>query len=113
MAFEKDDPRINRSGRPKGSRNKVKAQRDISNAIAEGKSLQDMVDWLSGRLDDDKISETQKGKYAQELIKLKLELAKIEFKSFEVDNPKEKVSKDKPKGDVRQFPKAVFQSKSN
>jgi hypothetical protein len=111
MAFEKNDPNINRGGRPKSARNKVSAQRDITNALAKGKSLEDMVVWLSDKIDDLKVSDPQKAKFMTELIKLKLELTKIELKIVENTNPipKPKQDTDKPKssGEVIQA-KAVF-----
>lgn len=91
--FQKGDERINRGGRPKNARNKINAKRDISEAIAKGKSLEDMVSWLSDRIDDaakpdSKVSESQASKYVTELIKLKLALATIELKIMEEDNSK-------------------------
>jgi len=107
MPFVKGDPRINRKGRLDGARNKVNAQRDISKAVSSGKSLQDIVVFLSEKLDDDKISETQKNKYLEQLIKIKLDLAKQEIKLLEENTPKQ--DQPKPKGEVI-YPKAVFKS---
>lgn len=109
MPFEKDDPRINRGGRPKSSRNKVSAQRDITSALAKGKSLEDMVEWLSNKIDDKAITDPQKAKFMTELIKLKLELTKIELKLVEQESPKQKPSSDiKPTDGKVVQAKAVF-----
>ena len=73
----------NPNGRPKGARNKFHADREIANAVASGLSFKDIVDLLVSRIQDDKVTDTQKSKYLQMLIDLKIKLSDREMKEIE------------------------------
>ena len=107
IPFAKKDPNINKNGRPRGSRNKVNADRDISNAMSSGMSLEEIVILLSEKIIDDEVSDVQKNKYLQQLITLKLALSKEELKILESKVTKP-VSSKKKTGEVKEFPKAIF-----
>jgi len=103
----------NSEGRPRNSRNKVNPQDEISKAMASGMSLQEMVVWLSNKITIDpedeklKLTDAQKTKYLVMLIDLKKFLSKEDLARLP-KTPKE--SKAVTKGEVKQFPKAVFKS---
>jgi hypothetical protein len=109
MPFEKGQSG-NINGRPRNSKNKVNPQDEISKAMASGMSLQDMVVWLSEKITldpEDKLSDSQKTKYLTMLIDLKKFLAKEDLvrEGKTLPNTSSKV-----KGEVKQFPKAIFKS---
>lgn len=78
----------NPNGRPKGARNKFHADREIANAVASGKSFKDIIDLLTSRIDDESVTDTQKTKYLQMLIDLKLKLSDRELKAIEEEEKK-------------------------
>lgn len=86
----------NPNGRPKGARNKFHADREIANAVASGKSFKDIIDLLTSRIDDDSVTDTQKTKYLQMLIDLKLKLSDRELKAIE-EEEKKKAAKEAAK----------------
>jgi hypothetical protein len=112
MPFEKGQSG-NINGRPRNSKNKVNPQDEISKAMASGMSLQDMVVWLSEKITlepegkQEPLSDSQKTKYLTMLIDLKKFLAKEDLvrEGKTLPNTSSKV-----KGEVKQFPKAIFKS---
>jgi len=112
MPFTKGDKNINRRGRPQGARSKVKADRDIANAIATGMSMQDMCEWLTERIMDDEVTDVQKIKYFDQLKDIKKFLITQEMKTISQDNKDSSKNNqkhtNKQKADVAQFPIPQF-----
>lgn len=105
MPFEKGVSG-NPNGRPKGARNKHQADREISQAVAAGSSFKEIIELLTERAFDEKVSEVQREKYLKMLIDLKMKLAQEELKTLGKDSPKQPKKADKPvvKSSVESFP---------
>ncbi len=87
----------NPRGRPKGAKNKVTAQKDISKALNSGMSSEEIINFLTEKVLDESITDTQKSKYLQMLISLRTDLMKLGIK-IEEDKPKaDKIAQVKPK----------------
>lgn len=78
----------NPRGRPKGAKNKVTAQKDISKALNSGMSSEEIIVFLTEKVLDESITDTQKSKYLQMLISLRTDLMKLGIKIEEEAKPK-------------------------
>jgi len=113
VPFEKNDNRINRDGRPKGGRNKVNAKQDIQRALKAGLSWTDMIDLLTAKILDPKVSDTQRKTYMDQLIKVKQLVQSYDLKLEKIESDPKSKQSSKERAEVKQFPQVQFKQTSN
>jgi hypothetical protein len=115
----------NPSGRPKGAHNKIKADIEIGRALSKGMSMLDLVEFLSERVADEKVSDTQKAKYVKMLIDTKMSLLAMDIKISDKKDLENQANKKQSNVDIQELkntrenrpsinnpPVAIFKNKS-
>ena len=96
MAFSKNDKNIRRAGRPLGVKNKVSPEREVERAYKTGKTISEIVQILSDKINaDGKMDEATLLRYISKYLDIKMNLLE---KALQADG--EEDTKEAPKSKV-------------
>lgn len=79
----------NPKGRPKGSYNVLKADREVAKAVAKGLSMQEIVELISQKILDENISENQRAQFIKMYSSIKMDLLKLELNNDKQDKDRQ------------------------